>query len=174
MMLAISQPGGEMTRSALSTRPVISARRLSLDSAMMPVFRFSGGSMRGGRRAGRAGEHLVDPDAEPVGADRSDREDGHHDRGQEQESENLHALTAHARSRVVRGRHIRSRLKCGGWDGIRAVALLHFRCIRAADALIWINPSSRDAGCRQTTSTSLGCTRAKAMRQFGIERGYEL
>src|SRR4051794_14697438 len=97
--------------------------------------------MRGGRWAGRAGEHLVDPDAKPVGADRSDREDGHHDRGQEQESENLHALTAHARSRVVGGRHIRSRLKCGDWDGIRAVALLHFRCIRAAAALIWINLS---------------------------------
>src|SRR3954451_6609503 len=47
-------------------------------------------------------------------------------------------------------------LNCGGWDGIRAVALLHFRCIRAADALIWINPYSRDAGSRQTHKHKFG------------------
>src|SRR4051812_36669865 len=44
----------------------------------------------------------------------------------------------------------------GNRDGIRAVALLHFRCRRAADALIWINRSSCDDGCGRDHNRKFG------------------
>src|SRR5215469_13669254 len=87
-MLAISPPGGATIRSAVSARPVISARRSMAVLSMMPSR-----SMRRGR-TGRPDHHVIDPDGQPVAADHADGDYRHHHRGQKQKGENFHALAA--------------------------------------------------------------------------------
>ena len=62
--------------------------------------------MRRGR-AGRACNHLVDPDGEPVAADGCDRQRWHRHRRDEEECENFHAAAARALAHViVSDRHV--------------------------------------------------------------------
>ena len=107
-MLAISPPGGAITRSESTRRPEMNSRRsmMALELvAVVPVMT----TLNGGR-TGRAGHDLRDPNDEAVTAYGRDCESRHQKHGEEQKRKDFHAPAARSLVRVViDGRHYVSR-----------------------------------------------------------------